>query len=95
MTLAIQNTRFDKARVFDKIVVSMVKNCVNNLSEQYIDEVLSADNITRFDSPYHKVLTFNLTDIDVDPTFDAEELKLLEVIYKVNLNKFNLEWRTN
>ena len=87
VTFAIQNTKFDKARVFDKIIVSMVKNCINNFDEKYIDEVLAVDNITKFNNKLEKVyLTYNHSDIETNPSFDDEESKLLHIIYKVYFN---------
>jgi hypothetical protein len=74
VTLALHNTKLDKGKVFDKIIVSMVKN--------YIEEVLSTDNVTR-PNHHEKVLTFNPSDIEFEPHFNQEELNLLDVIYRV------------
>ena len=83
VTLAVQNTRLDRGKVFDKIITSMVKNCVKNLDLELVEQVLATDNITRIGHPYENFLTFDKTEIANEPIFDEEDLKLLKIIYKV------------
>jgi hypothetical protein len=86
VTVALQNTRLDRGKVFDKIVVSMIKSCMSSLDFTKVDEVLNTDNITLIGHPYEKYLTFNNADIDKEPTFDSEDLRLLKIVYKVLVN---------
>jgi hypothetical protein len=83
VTLAIQNTKLDKSKVFDKILVSMVRNCVKSLDEKIVDEVLNTDNIVKLGSQHEKLLTFNPADVENTPEFDAEEIRLLNILYRV------------
>jgi hypothetical protein len=40
VTAAIENTLFDRGAVFDKILVTMLKNCVKELDRTLINPVL-------------------------------------------------------
>ncbi len=91
VTLTIKNTQFNKGRVLDKILVSMIKNCINNLDSAEVDQILSTDSITKFSLPQEKLLTFNPKDLETEPHFDLEENKLLTIIYGVIIS--NLERR--
>jgi hypothetical protein len=82
-TLSIKNTKFDKSKVLDKILVSMIKNCQKTLNEKDVDEILSTRNIVSLGTQYEKILTYNPANIEKAPEFDNEELKLLEIIYNV------------
>lgn len=86
VTNFIKNTKFDKSKVLDKILVSMIKNCQKSLNEKDVDEILSTSNILSLGSQYEKILTRIPVDIEKAPEFDNEEMKLLEIIYNVNMH---------
>ncbi len=63
----------------------MIKNCQKSLNEKDVDEILSTSNILSLGSQYEKILTRIPVDIEKAPEFDNEEMKLLEIIYNVNI----------
>ena len=88
---AIQNTKFDKTKVFDKILVLMIKNCISKLDEKLVDEVLSVEFINKYGTKHEKLLTFDRTVVEKEPTFDATENQLLDIIYKVKKDLIIIE----
>jgi len=61
----------------------MVRDCANNIDEKVAEEVLSADNITVIGHPHEKYLSFDPKVIEKEPLFDAEDKRILRIIYTV------------
>lgn len=78
----IDSSRPDKKKVFDKIVVSLTKNCLQNLPAENAKKVLRRVKIYDDNSPDFSYLGYvNSAAISSTPNFDENELNLLEFIY--------------
>ncbi len=91
--LTIKNTKFEKVKVLDKILVTMIKNCLENLHSSEVNEILSTNNVNQFNMPQEKLLTFNAQNLETDPVFDSQEFSLLKTIYGVPLLNLRIENR--
>lgn len=77
--------------MFDKIVVSIVKNCIknltlenaNNVKKHFLIQILSVDNIVKPNSNYDHLLKIKKEDFNDKPSFTEEEKKLLDIIFNV------------
>jgi hypothetical protein len=81
--LTIKNTKFEKGKVLDKFLVTMIKNCLENLNSSEVNEILSTNNINQFNMPQEKLFTFNGQNLETEPVFDSQELYILNTIYGV------------
>lgn len=81
-TSVMQNAIDKKEKVFDKVIVRMVDNCVNSIEDKHVEEILTSEQVNLLDHPYQKYLSFNKDDIELkEITFDKRELELLSIIY--------------
>jgi hypothetical protein len=89
VTQALQTTKMDKRKLFDKILVLMVQKCTKSLDYTKANEVLSSENVTELYHPHETYININREEMEIKPiSFDKEENKLLDIIY-VWLNNVN------
>lgn len=77
---ALSKISEDKSKAFDRIVLSITKNCVNSIKQQEIDKVLNPDNILTPSDEMKHLLKFDpkLIEGNVEP--DAMEIELTKDI---------------
>jgi hypothetical protein len=91
VTEIIKNTKFEKGKILDKILVIMIKNCLDNLKSGEVNSILSTNNIIQLKLPQEKYLTFNPEVLQTEPVFNSEELSLLKTIYGVIYINFSIK----
>lgn len=52
----LNKSNFDKTKSYEKLVLNILNNCVSNISDSEIEQLLSPDNILHFNSQYLSLL---------------------------------------
>ena len=84
----IEATRFNKGKVFDKLVLFILNNCLKNLNLELAHKVLSVENISDIHSNELSFLNIGENIEQSEPIFDDNELQLLTLVYVIFILKF-------
>lgn len=79
----VEATRFNKGKVFDKLVLYILNNCLKNLTLKLAHKVLSVENITDFN--FNELSFLNIGDNieQSEPILDEKEVQLLSLVYVI------------
>ena len=84
----ISETKLNKAKTFDKIIVLMLDNCLNNITQEEIQRLLTPENILSINDELNNLINFD-NKIFYDPlyeiTFTDREFQQLEEIFEATL----------
>jgi len=79
----VEATRFNKGKVFDKLVLYILNNCLKNLTLKLAHKVLSVENITDFNSNELSFLNIGDNIEQSEPILDEKEVQLLSLVYVI------------
>lgn len=77
---AIDNSKFDRSKSFDKIVVTMLNNCENKISDSEMEKILMPENILTMTPISLNLIKFDKDLLTTGITFNEVELELLKEI---------------
>jgi len=77
---AIDNSKFDRSKSFDKIVVIMLNNCENKISDSEMEKILMPENILTMTPISLNLIKFDKDLLTTGITFNEVELELLKEI---------------
>jgi len=88
VTHIMENTKFEKKLVFDKILVNTFTRCVGSLNFQEANKILSTDFITFYNSTYNYAVPIYPEEYDFKslPSFHENDNQILNLFYGVNIN---------
>lgn len=83
ITLIMRSTKQNKSKVFDKILATMLKNCLRVIDTKEAYEILTLDNITMLNHPYvGSLVYFDANEVENNLHLDTNDVNLLNIIYK-------------
>lgn len=87
---ALNDTKHDKAKTYDKIQAMMLERCVENITESIVDKVLHADRFALWEDSYSTLLTFNKNIFQIigpELKYSSTERRILDEINLITNQK--------
>ena len=87
VSLTLKETKHPKDKTFDKVFSMMLENCVDNIEERTMNNVLDPENFVVWEPKYQRLLSFNKKIFQIigpDVKYSPKEKMLLDLIHDVN-----------
>lgn len=92
MKQMLMKTKYDKGKMYDIIVLRMIRKCCKVIKKEDVDTLLQSENVFKYEERYDTMI-----DVDVDVNvgddmevngveMNAEEIELAEEIKKIEIN---------
>jgi hypothetical protein len=81
----MENSKFDKRLVFDKILVNTYPRCIERINLEEANKILMSNVLTYYNSTYDYAVKIIVEEYDfkTEPTFTENEMKILRNFYEV------------
>lgn len=85
VTNIIENAKFEKKLVFDRILLNTFTRCVGSLNFEEANKILSTDQITIYNSTYNYAVPIYPEEYNFKslPSFDEKDNQILDLFYGV------------
>jgi hypothetical protein len=92
---ALKESKLDKGKTFDKIIILMFENCKNLITKEQIENFLTPENILSFNEEHRNLISFSskiFSDPNYQITFTAEESNLIKELSQTSYEEEDEEF---
>lgn len=87
MKQMLMKTKYDKGKMYDIIVLRMIRKCCKVIKKEDVDVVLQSENVFEYAQRYDTMIDVDVDDMEVNGVeMKANEIELAEEIKKIEIN---------